>query len=45
MKHNSISIENSKELYAKIKETEYNLMYNKKTFYTFSDLSALTINF
>jgi hypothetical protein len=42
MKHDITSATNSQALYAQIKNMEYDLMYNKKTFYTLSDLEALT---
>lgn len=45
MKYESETLNLANEMLAKIKEIEYNLMYNKKTNYSIHDLMSLTHKF
>lgn len=45
MKHDNTSTEQSRLLEAQIKSIEHDLMYNKLTIYTLSDLEAATNKF
>ncbi len=45
MKHDNTSTEQSRLLCAQIKSIEHDLMYNKATIYTISDLQATTNKF